>query len=147
MQQWKNMEKQQYCKVVGLVFQNLKKIPGSDRVAPFVLLGDDAFGLKKYLMKPFPQKGLTGEKRVYNFHHCRASQISKYLLGIILNRQRVLRAPILLPPESVKNVVMAVLVLHNYLRQSSSYVTHCRPGLTDVEDLTGFTPGYWPEND
>ena len=42
---------------------------------------------------------------------------------------------------------MAVLVLHNYLHQSSSYVTHCCPGLTDVEDLTGFTPGYWPEDD
>ena len=63
-----------------------QKIPGSDRVAPFVLLGDDAFGLKKYLMKPFPQKDLTDEKRVYNYHHCRSSQISKYLLGIILNR-------------------------------------------------------------
>ena len=63
-----------------------QKIPGRDRVAPFVLLGDDAFGLKKYLMKPSSQKGLIDEKRVYNYHHCRASQISKYLLGIILNR-------------------------------------------------------------
>ena len=31
-----------------------QKIPGSDRVAPFVLLWDDPFGLKTYLMKPFP---------------------------------------------------------------------------------------------
>ena len=94
-----------------------QKIPDSDRVAPFVLLGDDAFGLKTYLMKPFPQGGLTDEKSVYNYRHCRARRISENLLGIILNRWCVLQAPILLSPESVKNVVIAILVLHNYLRQ------------------------------
>ena len=31
-----------------LVVSKLQKAPGSDRVAPFVLLGDDAFGLKTY---------------------------------------------------------------------------------------------------
>ena len=124
-----------------------QKIPGSDRVARFVLLGDDAFCLKTYLMKPFPQRDLTYEKRVYNYHHCRARRISENLLGIISNRWRVLGAPILLPPESVKNVLKAILVLHNYLRQSSSHGTYCPPGLTDVEGLTGFTPGYWREDE
>ena len=38
---------------------------------------------------------------------------------------------------------MAILDLHNYLHQSSSHGTYCPPGLTDVEDSTGFTPGYW----
>ena len=126
-----------------LGFPKPQKIPGSDRVAPFVLLGDDTFGLKRYLIKLFPQRGLTYEKRVYNYHHRRARRISESLFGIISNRWHVLRAPILLPPESVKNVVMAILVLHNYLRQSSSHGTYCPPGLTDVEDSTGFTPGYW----
>ena len=92
-----------------------QKIPGCDRIAPFVLLGDDAFGLKT-LMKPFPKRGITDEKRVYNYRHCRARRISENLFGIISNRWRVLRAPKLLPPESVKNVAMAILVLHNYLR-------------------------------
>ena len=75
-----------------------QKIPGSERVAPFVLLQDDAFGLKTYLMKPFPQIGLTDEKRGYNYCHCRARRISENLFGIISNRWRVFRAPILLPP-------------------------------------------------
>ena len=112
-----------------------------------MLLGDDAFGLKKYLMKRFPQIGLTDEKHVYNYRHCRAHRISENLFGIISNRWRVLRAPILLSPESVKNVVMAILVLHNYLRQSSSHGTYCLPGLTDVEDSIGFTPGYRREGE
>ena len=124
-----------------------RKLPDSDRTTPFVLLGDDAFALKMYLMKPFPQRGLTDEKRVYNYRHSRARRISENLFGIISNRWRVLRAPILLAPESVKNIVMAILVLHNYLRQSSSNGTYCPPGLTDVEDSTGFAPGYWRDDE
>ena len=107
----------------------------------------DAFGLKTYLMKSFPQRGLTDKKRVYNYRHCRARKISDNLFEIISNRWRVWGAPILLLPESVKNVVIVILVLHNYLRQSSLYGTYCLPGITDIEDLTGFTPGYWRKND
>ena len=39
---------------------------GKDPV-PYVLLGDDAFALRPFLMKPFPQRNLTMEKRVYNY--------------------------------------------------------------------------------
>ena len=63
---------------------------------------------------------------------------------------KILPAPtpaILLSPESVKNVVMVILVLHNYFCQSSSHGTYCPPCLPDVEDSTGFTPGYWRENE
>ena len=73
-------------------------------------------------MKPFPQRGLTDEKRVYNYRHSRARRISENLFGIISNRWCVLRAPILLAPESVKNIAMAILVLHNYLRQAYQMV-------------------------
>ena len=76
----------------------------------------DAFDLKTYLMKSFPQRGLTDKKRVYNYRYCRARKISSNLFEIISNRWRVLGAPILLLPESVKNVVIVILVLHNYLR-------------------------------
>ena len=86
-------------------------------------------------------------RNVYITTHCRVHRIYDNLFGIISNRWRVLRALILLPPESVKNVVMTILVLHNYLHQSSSHVTYCPPGLTDVEDSTGFTPGYWHEDE
>ena len=71
-----------------------QKIPVSDRVAAFVLLGGDAFGLKMYLMKPFAQRYLTDEKRVYNYRHCRARKISENLFGIISNKWRVLQASI-----------------------------------------------------
>ena len=76
-----------------------QKIPGSDRAVPFVLLGHDLFGLNIYLMKPFPQRGLTDEKRVCNYRHCRARRTSENLFENISSKWRVLRAPIVLPPE------------------------------------------------
>ena len=51
-----------------------------------VFLGDDASALKKFMMKPFPQQGLTREKQIYNYRHSRARRISENLIGILANR-------------------------------------------------------------
>ena len=34
---------------------------------PMVFVADDAFPLGIHSMKPFPQKGLTDEKRIFNY--------------------------------------------------------------------------------
>ena len=47
--------------------------------APYVLLGDDAFALKRYMMKPYPQQNLTLDKRIYNYRHSRVRRISENL--------------------------------------------------------------------
>ena len=44
-----------------------QSLPGRSMKIPFVATGDDAFPLKNYLMKPYPQKGLTTEKRIFNY--------------------------------------------------------------------------------
>ena len=47
-------------------------LPGSNQAFPFVLVADDAFPLKDYIMKPYSQHGLTAEKRVLNYCLSRA---------------------------------------------------------------------------
>ena len=42
---------------------------------PYVFVGDDAFALKRYMMKPYPQRNLTEERRIYNYRHSRARRI------------------------------------------------------------------------
>ena len=39
----------------------------NDEITPYVFLGHDAFALKSFILKPFPQQGLTGERQVYNY--------------------------------------------------------------------------------
>eukprot|EP00112_Aurelia_sp_Birch-Aquarium-sp1_P012113 Seg2545.3 transcript_id=Seg2545.3/GoldUCD/mRNA.D3Y31 product="hypothetical protein" protein_id=Seg2545.3/GoldUCD/D3Y31 len=53
-------------------------LPSSTEKFNFVFVGDEAFPLKPYLMKPFPQAGLDDQKRVYNYHS-RARRISENL--------------------------------------------------------------------
>ncbi|VDI07439.1 Hypothetical predicted protein [Mytilus galloprovincialis] len=37
-------------------FRGPKELPGRDKKVPFVVVGDEAFPLKEYLMKPYPQR-------------------------------------------------------------------------------------------
>lgn len=62
-------------------------------------------------MKPYPQKGLTPEKRVFNYRLSRTRCISENGFGILANRWRVFRRPILLEPEKAKTFTIAAL--HN----------------------------------
>ena len=111
----------------------LKCLPFGATEVPHVFVGDDAFALKK----PYPQNGLSVDKRIYNYRHSRARRLSENLFGIMANRWRVFRSIILLPPDTIQSLVMATLVLHNYLRKSSSRTTYCPTELLDSEDGNG----------
>ena len=89
-------------------------LPDRTVPVPFVRTGDETFGLTKYMLRPYPQKNLTIEKRISNYHTSRGRRISENILGILCNRWRFLRVPFLLSPEKVKVMTLAVLVLHNW---------------------------------
>ena len=104
---------------------------------PFVCVGHDAFPLTNYMMKPYPQKNLTIDNRIFNYRLSRARRISEKAFGILANRWRVLRKPFSLQPEKVKIITFAILILHNWLRSgSSSGRIYVPPNLIDAEDLS-----------
>ena len=41
-------------------------LPGTNSKAPYVMVGDEAFLLKTYLMRPFPGQDLDNSRRVFN---------------------------------------------------------------------------------
>ena len=120
-----------------------KCLPFGVKKLPYVFVGDDAFALKKHMMKPYPQHDLTEDKRVYNYRHSRARRISENLFGILANRWRVFRSVLLLPPDTIELLVFTALGLHNFLRQSSSCGTYCPVGLVDQEQDGQIIPGIW----
>ena len=101
-------------------------LPNGDKV-PYVFLGDDAFALKSFMMKPYPQQNLTLGKRVYNYRHSRARRISENLFGILANRWRIFFTTINLEPDHVQYVILSALTLHNMLIKSQNSVNVYRP--------------------
>ena len=91
-------------------------LPGRSVRTPYVFIGDDAFTLQPDFMKPFSQKNLDLLTKICNHCFLRARQISKNVFGTITNHWRVYRSPISLHPEKGRQLTMAVLTLHNWLR-------------------------------
>ena len=115
-----------------------------NKEVPYVLVGDEAFALKPYMMKPFSQKELTTAKRVYNHRHSRARRISENLFGILANRWRAFLSPLRVSPDKATTMTNCALVLHNFLRKGSSRNIYCPSTLADQEDDDGgVVQGSW----
>lgn len=61
-------------------------IPGEDTNLPYFLVGDAAFPLRIWLMKPYPNCTLSHEKLVYNYRISRARRIVENAFGILSAR-------------------------------------------------------------
>ena len=103
---------------------------------PYVLLGDDIFPLKPWLMKPFPGKNLSEEQRVYNYRLSRCRRTIENAFGILSARWRIFRRPIKADTDLVDLIVQACVCLHNYLL-STCNSKYCPTGFVDCEDASG----------
>jgi hypothetical protein len=82
---------------------------------PYVLVGDEIFPLKTWLMKPYPGKKLTEQQAIYNYRLSRARRTIENTFGIMSARWRIFRRPINANLDLIDSIVKACVVLHNYL--------------------------------
>ena len=89
---------------------------------PFVFVADNAFPLTEHCMKPYPDKGLTDQKRIFNYRLSRFRRVTENAFGIMTSVFRIFSTsrPINLHPDKVTSIVMAAIVLHNMLREKSA---------------------------
>jgi len=97
-----------------------RNINGTDIETPLFFVGDEAYPLKPYLMKPFSARGLTTSERIFNYRLSRARRVVENAFGILSNRFRIFRTAMQVQPDVVCDVVMACCALHNYLRKKSN---------------------------
>ena len=98
-----------------------KSLPNylQDGVLPHYIVGDEAFSCCMDLMRPYPrgraQNMLPWPYRVFNYRLSRARCISENAFGILVQRWRLFNRCINLMPKNVDLIIMACVVLHNFL--------------------------------
>lgn len=120
-------------------------LPHSKSQSPYVIVGDDAFPLKTYLMKPYPGQNLTPDQRIFNYRLSRARRVSENAFGILAAKFRVFESAIHSNPIYIKKIIFASVALHNYLRSNcSTYITQDMLQREDIERDT-VVPGAWEQ--
>jgi len=92
-------------------------LPGTTNVVPYVILGDEAFPLKEYLMRPYPGKQLhDNSRRIYNYRHYRGRRVVENTFGILTQKYRVYNRRIQAKPEKVNYIILANCVFNNFIK-------------------------------
>ena len=89
---------------------------GDDTLIPHFVIGDDAFPLRPWMMKPYSSRNLTNDERVFNYRLSRARRVVENAFGILANRFRCLLTTMHQTPDNAKHLVLAMVCLHNLMR-------------------------------
>jgi len=94
-------------------------------ILPYVLVGDEAFQLTNFMMRPYPGKGgLTKEKQtIFNYRLSRAHRMIECTFGLLACQWRIFRRPINTSIKTALNIVKATIILHNLLRENDNNIT------------------------
>ena len=82
---------------------------------PFVILGDETYPLKTYLMKPFTKRDLPCEERVFNYGLSRARGCVECAFGILMAKWRLLNKAIETKANKAERAVRCICLLHNVI--------------------------------
>lgn len=130
------------CSLANAIETNALNLPDAtplqnrNKPVPYVIVADDAFALKPYLLKPYPFRNLSASQRIFNYRLSRARRIVENSFGILAARFRVLGKPIALHPDNARKVTLAVCALHNFIMtRSASRAIYAPMGTFDEENM------------
>jgi hypothetical protein len=109
-------------------FPQPKKLSEAGPLLPYVLLGDDAFPLRNYMMKPYKGNFLDKESRVFNYRLSRARMTVENSFGILAARWRIFHSVIEARLDLAEKIILASVILHNFLTRQNDFngITHDR---------------------
>lgn len=95
------------------IFASPKKIVSGTEIPPLII-GDSAYPLLKWLVKPYPNRGhLTPDKREFNKKLSTARSVVERAFGMLKGRWRLLLEKVEQQTRTLSKTVLAASVLHN----------------------------------
>ena len=113
-------------------------LPNTECSLPFKIIADNAFPLSGRIVKPYPQRGLTKERRVFNYRICRARRIVENAFGVLNSRFGIFNIAIATSVPDINDIVIACTSLHNMLNKLDKRV-YSPPGFIDDESTVDTT--------
>ncbi|XP_071058858.1 uncharacterized protein [Pseudochaenichthys georgianus] len=118
-----------------------KSLPGDDVPVPYYIVGDNAFGINKSLMNPFPIRNMEHHDRIFNYRLSRARRVVENAFGILAHKFRVLLRTMNQRPGTCRKIITTCVILHNLIRLRYP-ATH--NNMIDLEEQNlNVIPGAW----
>lgn len=105
---WANTEFAQDLQNAAVDLPTPKPLPGRDVPFPYIFVGDEAFPLTTYLMRPYPGKtrsGLTEEMHIFNYRLSRTRRKIENAFGILTARWQILQKPLRMSVENSEMLI------------------------------------------
>ena len=102
---------------------------------PYFFLGDDAFPLRDYMMKPYSRRGLSREEARIS----RGRRVVENAFGITASFWRCMLMPMQVTPEVDRLTVEAYVILHNIMRMGYPQIQNVE--LDGEDDEHNLIPG------
>lgn len=100
-----------------------KNLPGTNIKVPHVLIGDEAYPLKTYLMRPFPSRGLNPAKENFNDNLSSARKCIECLFQILRTKWRLLGKVIEVNSKKAIVIIKCMCILHIVREKDSAIWT------------------------
>lgn len=88
---------------------------------PFVIVGDEGFGLTTKLLRPYSGKCLSVKKRVFNYRLSRARRNIECAFGIMANKWRIFHRPLDVDLPLCESIIRVCCLLHNFVRERDGF--------------------------
>ena len=126
-------------------FPDADFLPNDNQNVPYFILGDDAFALRTYLMKPFSHRNMTIEELICNYRISRGRHIAENGFGILAQRWQILLTTMLHDAATVRLIIETCVCLHNLMR--IRYPALPAAAAVDYEDADhNIVPGSWRDD-
>jgi len=100
-------------------------LPLTEITLPHIFVGDEAYPLTTYIMKPYSRRTLDRSKDIFNYRLSRARRVVECASGICASKWGILDKAIETKVDTGVEIVKCIVLLHNII--------------LDVEDLHDFS--------